>query len=570
MRNALAGHTNSFHTYGREEALAGIAAAGYRTVELTAVEGWTEHVDLDADTGELRARLDALRPRARRALRATPTSRRPDGLALRHQGGALVRRLRPPGHEHRDRRPSVEPGRERVGVPRQHRRRSPRPPTTPASTSRSRSTATSWRAARDTLPLLERIGHDAHQGRLRHRQLRVLRRRQGRRRPRRRSSRTSPTCTSRITAAARATGTSRRPATARSTSPACCACSRRGGYAGPLSVEIEFQGEPWPPLAEVDAVDGARLRAPERARPGMINVAIVGGGFMGQTHAGAWSALGRPRAGGRRLVALAGARRARRGALRGRGDRRPLRADRRGPDVDVVDICLPTPQHREAAERALRRRQARPAREADRAHARGRRGDHRRRRAAPAGCSSSGSCCASGPSTSSCARSSPSGELGRPLAASALRLSPPPAWNDWMIDPARSGGVCVDLMVHDFDARLGAARPPAPRVRARRSAAAPHGAAQHCHAIVEHEGGEATRRGRADAARVLPVLEQPARALRARRRGVPVQRGPGRRRRQHRRRRPGREPPARLSRPTVRCASSTSRAATPGPGRPPP
>ena len=25
------------------------------------------------------------------------------------------------------------------------------------------------------------------------------------------------------------------------------------GYSGPLSVEIEFQGEPWPPLAEVDA-----------------------------------------------------------------------------------------------------------------------------------------------------------------------------------------------------------------------------------------------------------------------------------------------------------------------------
>jgi L-ribulose-5-phosphate 3-epimerase len=58
MRNALAGHTNSFHTHGREEALAGIAKAGYRAVELTAVEGWTEHVDLDADTGELRARLE--------------------------------------------------------------------------------------------------------------------------------------------------------------------------------------------------------------------------------------------------------------------------------------------------------------------------------------------------------------------------------------------------------------------------------------------------------------------------------------------------------------------------------
>ncbi|MFM7247829.1 MAG: sugar phosphate isomerase/epimerase, partial [Actinomycetota bacterium] len=26
-----------------------------------------------------------------------------------------------------------------------------------------------------------------------------------------------------------------------------------GGYTGPLSVEVEFQGEPWPPLDEVTA-----------------------------------------------------------------------------------------------------------------------------------------------------------------------------------------------------------------------------------------------------------------------------------------------------------------------------
>ena len=58
MRNAFAGHTNSFHTYGLEEALAGIAAAGYTTVELTAVAGWTEHIDLDADTAALRTKLE--------------------------------------------------------------------------------------------------------------------------------------------------------------------------------------------------------------------------------------------------------------------------------------------------------------------------------------------------------------------------------------------------------------------------------------------------------------------------------------------------------------------------------
>src|SRR5439155_1693716 len=47
MLNQLAGHTNSFHTHGFDEALAGIAEAGYRYVELSAVPGWTEHVDLE-------------------------------------------------------------------------------------------------------------------------------------------------------------------------------------------------------------------------------------------------------------------------------------------------------------------------------------------------------------------------------------------------------------------------------------------------------------------------------------------------------------------------------------------
>ncbi len=58
MENPLAGHTNTYHTYGFDEALAGIAGAGFKYVELSAVPGWTEHVDLDADPGEVRRRLD--------------------------------------------------------------------------------------------------------------------------------------------------------------------------------------------------------------------------------------------------------------------------------------------------------------------------------------------------------------------------------------------------------------------------------------------------------------------------------------------------------------------------------
>ena len=52
-KNRLGGHSNSYHTYSLEEALEGIAAAGYKFVELSAVRGWTEHVPLEADAKTL-------------------------------------------------------------------------------------------------------------------------------------------------------------------------------------------------------------------------------------------------------------------------------------------------------------------------------------------------------------------------------------------------------------------------------------------------------------------------------------------------------------------------------------
>ena len=53
LRNWLGGHSNSYHTFGLEEALEGAAAAGYKFVELSAVRGWTEHVPLKADAKTL-------------------------------------------------------------------------------------------------------------------------------------------------------------------------------------------------------------------------------------------------------------------------------------------------------------------------------------------------------------------------------------------------------------------------------------------------------------------------------------------------------------------------------------
>jgi L-ribulose-5-phosphate 3-epimerase len=58
MANALAGHTNTYHTYGFDDALAGIAGAGYKHVELSAVPGWTEHLSLDEDPAVVRRQLD--------------------------------------------------------------------------------------------------------------------------------------------------------------------------------------------------------------------------------------------------------------------------------------------------------------------------------------------------------------------------------------------------------------------------------------------------------------------------------------------------------------------------------
>jgi sugar phosphate isomerase/epimerase len=58
MTIPLAGHTNSYHTYSFDESLQGIAEAGYKGVELSAVPGWTDHVDLDAPPADVRTMLD--------------------------------------------------------------------------------------------------------------------------------------------------------------------------------------------------------------------------------------------------------------------------------------------------------------------------------------------------------------------------------------------------------------------------------------------------------------------------------------------------------------------------------
>jgi L-ribulose-5-phosphate 3-epimerase len=61
MAERLTGLTNTYHTYSLEEALEGIAAAGFKSVELTSVPGWTEHVRRDAGAEEIAHVKDLLR-----------------------------------------------------------------------------------------------------------------------------------------------------------------------------------------------------------------------------------------------------------------------------------------------------------------------------------------------------------------------------------------------------------------------------------------------------------------------------------------------------------------------------
>ncbi|GHU65994.1 hypothetical protein AGMMS49983_14730 [Clostridia bacterium] len=55
MSNIFAGHANSYHGFTFEQALDGIAKAGFKYIELAAVKNWTEHVMADMSTAELDA-----------------------------------------------------------------------------------------------------------------------------------------------------------------------------------------------------------------------------------------------------------------------------------------------------------------------------------------------------------------------------------------------------------------------------------------------------------------------------------------------------------------------------------
>jgi UDP-N-acetylglucosamine 3-dehydrogenase len=181
----------------------------------------------------------------------------------------------------------------------------------------------------------------------------------------------------------------------------------------------------------------------------VITVAILGAGFMGRSHAANYKALG-----DRVRVKVVAARREEQAAnvaqTVGAATTSDLDAAVGDPEVDAVDICLPTPVHRMWAERALAAGKhvflekpiALSAEDAnaivDAAEA--------SKRAFMVGL-----VLRFWPEYVELQQRVAARELGRPLSVSTYRLSPPVDWNEWMADPEQSGGVAVDLLVHDFD-----------------------------------------------------------------------------------------------------------------------
>jgi len=218
----------------------------------------------------------------------------------------------------------------------------------------------------------------------------------------------------------------------------------------------------------------------------LITIAILGGGFMAASHAANYRALGN-----RVRVKTVASRRSDRALAVAESVGAELTGDLqsvlRDAEVDAVDICLPTPMHREFAVAALAAGKhvllEKPiALTLDDADAIVAAAEQSRR------IFMVGLVLRFWPEYVELQRRVSGGELGRPLSVSALRLSPPADWNDWMADPGKSGGVPVDLLIHDFDQMnwlLGAPR----RVFAR----APH--PSHVLAVVEYDRAQGIAEG---------------------------------------------------------------------------
>ena len=181
----------------------------------------------------------------------------------------------------------------------------------------------------------------------------------------------------------------------------------------------------------------------------MVRVVVLGAGFMGSTHARAYAAM--PDADVAAVFAPSpdrGEPLAQEIGSRWTTDLQALLAD---PSIEAVDICLPTPQHREVAEAALAAGKhvllekpialsledaqalVQANEETDRifmiAHV-----------------------LRFWPEYVEIGRRVATGELGAPRSGFASRRQPFPAWSALFSRSDLTGGAVIDMMIHDYDA----------------------------------------------------------------------------------------------------------------------
>jgi predicted dehydrogenase len=227
----------------------------------------------------------------------------------------------------------------------------------------------------------------------------------------------------------------------------------------------------------------------------MITIAILGSGFMGASHAANYKALG-DRVRVKTIASQTAERAAKVAQVVGAAVSDDLDAAIEDPEVDAVDICLPTLMHRDYAERALAAGKsvflekpiALAAEDAD---------------AIVAAAARSNAVFMVGmvlrfwPEYVELQRLVAAGELGRPRAVSTFRLSPPADWNDWMADRSQSGGTPVDLLIHDFDQMNWLLGSP-------RAVYASEPTPGHVHAVVEYDDASGVAEGSMSMPRSYP------------------------------------------------------------------
>ena len=215
-----------------------------------------------------------------------------------------------------------------------------------------------------------------------------------------------------------------------------------------------------------------------------FRVGIVGAGFMGETHVAAWTAEGV-------TPVLLDHDAARADSLAGRfGARVATSFEELFAAVDVVDVCTPTHQHADVAVRAAaagrhvicEKPLARTVEDAE---------------AIVAACERAGvrlfvaHVVRFFPEYDAARRLVAEGGIGDPAVLRLKRASfrPRRAPGHWFFDPALSGGMIVDLMIHDFDyARWVAGDVVAVQCHSV-AADRPELGVEHAYAILTHESG---------------------------------------------------------------------------------